>query len=183
MKKSKRIVIYSVCSFFIVIYLCIFSLLFKENYTYSYRLYFIESKTEYWYGDSGLVVNFGEIHDYSGPFDIGLKGLQYLGDDFEFVHGAEEGEKILQLEKIKTKKSSTIYYEVEDEEIESYKIVLEIENSDKIDAEFYLNDKKIDKTLDENKIILKVEDVKRENKLNIKMSEASTLYSLGFERM
>ena len=182
MNKTKKICIYLVCSLLIFIYMFTLSLVLKDEYTYSYRMYYLESKTKYWYGNDGLVVNFGETYNYSVDFDIDLKDVRYLGDDLNFV--CEKIDNSLQIKYVELLESSTIYFEIENyQEINSYKIILEVEELSDIYFDFYLNGEKVEIGDHSNKLILNIENVKKENSLNIKSSKNVRLNSLCFEEM
>lgn len=181
MTKSKNLYIYLISIALIIFYIITFSFILKDDYTYSYKMYYLESKTRFWYGNEGLVVNFGETYDYSNDSDIELKGTQYLGDDFEYSFLMTP--EAIRLTEIKLTKSSTIFFEINNKEINSYKIVLEVESFDNINFDFYLNGKKTNDVIEEGKIVINIEDVQKENNLNIKSSEEVRLNSLCFEEM
>lgn len=180
--KKKNIFIYSICISLILVYLCVLSLVLKDEYTYSYRMYYIESKTDYWYGYDGLIVDFGKSYDYSKTFDIELEGLQYLGEDFEDVYSLETEDSDYELKEIKLTKSSTLYFELEEpEKIEKYKVILGIEDYQNLDLEFYINETKIETVNYKDKVILEIENIASENRLNIKSSDEAKFISLCFE--
>ncbi len=179
----KKIFIYSVCGLIVIIYLCLFSLAFKDDFTYSYTMYYVKGKTKFWYGNDGLIVKFGEKYNYVSKSGIGINGIQYFGKDFGFILERKE-ERSAIISEIQIKESSSLYYEIPNiEDVDGYKVVLETDDN-KNNFNFVLNDVELKDVIHEdNKIIVLINNVEKENQLIIKSDETVRLYSLCFDEV
>jgi len=165
--------LYIISSILIVVYLFSISLIFKVDYTYSYKTYYIDAKTAWWAGNDGLLVDF----DSKYKFNESTEGYQYLGRDFIYEKENKEDETF---KKIKFDESSTIYYQIKNDNINNkYIIILNVSDSSN-NTEFILNGETINWIKEENNIVISVEESVEHNKLKIKGNENSNLYGISF---
>ena len=186
--KAINIFIYLICLVLITIYLLCFSLVFNQNITYSYKMYYKETKTKYWHGYDGLIVNFDEVYRYNDfgsiKSDLESKGFQYLGKDFNFVFDAFEVKSIPNLNKIEIDESSTIYYEMPKNRMMNYKVIIEVDYVSENNISFLLNNDKIGNIeYEDGRYTLLIENVRRENALNIRSQKKLALKSLCFKEV
>lgn len=181
MRRKSMFLCYFVSLTLIIGYILVFSLVFENDFTYSYKIYYVEAKTKYWYGYNGLQVNFGQSFYYEGKDKMMLNGLQYMGKDFDFIiETVDEGKK--ELTGIEITKSSTLYFEIIDE-MDKYLIILETECKEN-NLTFLLNNQNVENFKYENgRYTLFIENKKKENVLNIKSIGNVKLNMLAFEEI
>lgn len=183
MKVLTKYGIYFLCLVFMIAYVVIFSTVLSEKYTYSYNIFYIQGKTHIWNGNDGLVVRFNDTMTYDGE-EVAFENLSYFGKEVNLVIDNEDENNILK--KIELVESSFIYFEVsKNENVEVYKIILEIEKDFEYPLSFFLNGKEIKGECCDNcdKYVLLINNVEEENVLNIKSNKRVQLKSLLFEEV
>ena len=186
--KLINVCMYITCVALVIIYLLSLSLFLKKDFSFSYNMYYIETKTQYWHGNEGLKIEYGKYMDYRELSAIDnhtdTENLQYFGKDFNFVYEGIFSKTLDKLEKIEIDKESTLYFQTEVSKLTTYhKITFELSDPT-IQIDFILNGKKQETIIFQGeKAILLTTDVKEENELVLKASSNVQLLSMCFERM
>lgn len=178
---------YGICGGLLVFYLFSFSLLMKNDFTYSYKMYYIEAKTKYWHGYEGLNIEFGKYLDYSNlkeiDDNISTENLQYFGKDFKFVYEKFYNKNLEGLSEVQIDNHSSLYFEIKDDINIKYKIRLWIEDRDTSSIGFILNGTEIESvSYDNEEVILEIQNAERENVLVINSKNELKLLGIRFDK-
>ena len=163
----KRKSLYIISAVFICVYIFSLSLIFKTQYTYSYKMYYIDKKTAFYSDANGLEISFVSEENYK---NINENGYQYLGKDFEIIKEEKQPIRYLMNE------NSTIYYQVKEKEVYGYKIVFKMDDIDINQLSFTLNGEMIKGNKNNEYIEIKITKVQEYNELNIKGADRTELY-------
>lgn len=184
---SKKIYLYIISFLLIIFYLIVFSFIFNNEYSYSYKMYYVDRKTMYWQGYNGLEITYGEKIDFSSnklrEEHTSTKGVQYLGKDFKFVL-VEIQERNYILDQIRIKDQATIYYQIKDEYLSNnYKVFIMFENIDKTSINLKLNEGDLDEKVENNTVSVLIKDAVSINNLKVEVSNEVRVLGLYFEEV
>lgn len=177
----KKVVMYLTVAFLIIFFGYSITFISKySNYTYSYKMYYIDQKTNFWYGNDGLEIKYNVAFDYTNMedrhSDSYYEGLQYLGKNF-----FKNRTYIINIDEIYVNDDCSLFYQIKEENInKKYVIKITIEDIDDNSIDFKLNNLLCEYTKDGNLYTIEVKENASKNELTINSNKRAQLMNLIF---